>query len=82
MAVGVVSSCVSSCFMVSIPVKATGEMIEKGAHATGDAMNRGFHRMTRPDGSGGSQQDDWKDDSSDDYNSGDLEHLPPLLPRR
>ena len=80
--VGLVATSLSSCFLVSIPVKATGEMIEKGAHATGDAMNRGFHRMTRPDGGRGSHQDDWQDNSSDDYNSGDLEHLPPLLPQR
>ena len=38
----------SSCFLVSIPVKATGEIIEKSAQATGRAANRGIHRATTP----------------------------------
>ena len=40
----------SSCFLVSVPVKATGEIIEKSAHATGRAVNRGVQRATTPDG--------------------------------
>ena len=84
LAVVIVATCLSSCFLVSIPVKATGEMIEKSAQATGAAMNRGIHKVTRPDGGSGSgsSQDDWEDDLSDDYREDDLEHLPPLLPRR
>ena len=78
----VVAACLSSCFLVSIPVKATGEMIEKSAQATGAAMNRGIHKVTRPDGSAGTSGGDWKDDAGDDYYEDDLENLPPLLPRR
>ncbi len=76
------AACLSSCFLVSIPVKATGEMIEKSAQATGQAMNRGIHKVTRPDGSTGTYRDDWEDDVDDSYDEGDLENLPPLLPRR
>ena len=40
----------NSCFLVGVPVKATGEIIEKSAHASGRAMKRGFDRATTPDG--------------------------------
>lgn len=40
----------SSCFLIGVPVKATGEIIEKSAHASGRAMKRGFKRATTPDG--------------------------------
>jgi len=82
MVVGFGASCLSSCFLVSIPVKATGELIEKSAQATGRAMNRGIHNTTRPARSTRASADDWDDSGSDDYSEGDLEHLPPLLPRR
>ena len=72
----------SSCFLVSVPVKAIGEILEKSANATGKAMKRGFHKVTQPDGSTKNSGDDWNDDASVDYDEDDLEHLPPLLPRR
>ena len=40
----------NSCFLISIPVKATGEIIEKSAYATGEAAASGMRRMTTPDG--------------------------------
>lgn len=82
LAAGIAVTCLSSCFLVSIPVKATGELIEKSADATGQAMNRGIHKVTRPEGSTSSWGSDWEDDYGDDYIEDDLEHLPPLLPRR
>ena len=82
LAAGFWATCLSSCFLVSIPVKATGELIEKSAEATGQAMNRGIHKVTRPEGSTGSAEDDWEDEWEDDYADEDLENLPPLLPRR
>lgn len=84
-AVCVLATFLSSCFLVSIPVKATGELIERSAEATGQAMTRSFHRVTRPAGGAGGSGDDWdawEGDSGDVYDEGDLEHLPPLLPQR
>lgn len=82
---GMLATCLSSCFLVAIPVKATGELIEKSAEATGQAMNRSIHRVTRPSGGTETSEDEWdawEDDSGDDYAEGDLERLPPLLPQR
>ncbi len=38
----------SSCFLITVPVKATGEIIEKGAYATRDATARGIRRIKQP----------------------------------
>ena len=76
------ASCLTSCFLVSIPVKAAGEMIEKSAQATGEAANRSIHRVTRPDGTGGYEDtgggSDWEDDNYD----GAVNESTPLLPKR
>jgi hypothetical protein len=89
LAVVLAAAGLSSCFLVSIPVKATGELIEKGAYATGDAMNRGIHRVTTPDTSAGTHragtyeagtyEESW-DNGADDGT--EWEDLPPLLPQR
>lgn len=82
-AAGLMATCLSSCFLVSIPLKATGELIEKSAEATGQAMNRSIHKVTRPAGAtetSGGEWDAWEPDSGGA--EGDLEHLPPLLPQR
>ena len=83
--VGCSAACLSSCFLVSIPVKATGEIIQKSAEATGEAINRSIHKVTRPansTGDSGGEWDAWEDDSGDGYVEDDLESLPPLLPQR
>lgn len=72
----VATMCLSSCFLVSIPVKATGEMIEKSAEATGDAMNRGIHKVTRPKESGTADDETWDD------GAGSYDDVTPLLPSR
>ena len=84
-AIVILAAGLSSCFLVSIPVKATGELIEKSADATGEAINRGIHRVTRPSNSTGNSEgewDAWEEDSGEGHVEGDLEHLPPLLPQR
>ena len=50
MALAALGLSLSSCFLVSVPVKATGEIIEKSAYATGEAATGGIRRVTTPDG--------------------------------
>lgn len=42
---GVVSLSLSSCFLITVPIKATGEIVEKSAYATRDLSARGIRKM-------------------------------------
>ena len=48
----------NSCFLISVPVKATGEIIEKSAEATGRAATRGIRRATTPSSQDGGYAED------------------------
>ena len=45
MLAGVVSLGLSSCFLITIPVKATGEIVEKSAYATRDLSAAGIRKI-------------------------------------
>jgi hypothetical protein len=45
---GVVSLGLSSCFLITVPMKATGEIVEKSAYATRDIGSRGLRKLREP----------------------------------
>ena len=38
----------SSCFLITVPMKATGEIVEKSAYATRDLGGRGIRKLREP----------------------------------
>jgi hypothetical protein len=38
----------NSCYLVTIPIKATGEIVEKTAYATRDIGSRGIQKLREP----------------------------------
>lgn len=42
---GIVSLSLSSCFLITVPIKAMGEIVEKSAYATRDLSAKGMRKM-------------------------------------
>ena len=70
MLAGAVSLGLSSCFLITIPIKATGEIVEKSAYATRDLSARGMRKM-KESRNADPAYDEWSDEDGPDYGNDD-----------